>query len=168
MEGKGLSNVVLLIIIAFLSLTLAVLAGYVFIVGGSPRAAVAVEKDEIKRPADKDLAQLKLFNEKSYFNLKVTDGGKTPVILFNMDIKYFKKVKGIKSVDEKINSYITEMREVVGTYFQNMTYEEAKLPETKEKAKKELTEKINEVLLASEKNKKNIVYTVVFEEWFYQ
>jgi flagellar basal body-associated protein FliL len=49
-----------------------------------------------------------------------------------------------------------------------MTLEEVAKTEAKDKAKKELTKQINELLLASERIKTDIVYTLAFDEWFFQ
>lgn len=168
MEGKG-SFFILLIIVAFLTLALAVLAGYLFFVAGSPKTTtVEVQKETTKRPVDEDLEMKKLFEGKKYFNLKNSDDKKIAVIQVNVELVFYKKIKGIKDVKKKIDAYDGEIKEVVGTYFQNMTLDDAKKPEMKEQAKKELAKKLNELLTASEKEKKDIIYTVNFEDWFYQ
>jgi hypothetical protein len=40
--------------------------------------------------------------------------------------------------------------------------------DAKEKAREELTKRMNQRLLANEKAKDDIVYTIVFDQWFYQ
>jgi len=169
LEGKG-SFFILLIIVAILTLTLAVLAGYLFFVAGTPQTnpEAVTEKTEIKRPSESELAYKDLFTDKQYFNLKNEDSDKTSVIMVKMQLVYFKKVKGIKSTDEKINLNEGKIKEIIGTYFQKMTLDEVKLPETKDRANKELTGLINQLLTSNEKQKQNIVYEIVFNEWFYQ
>ena len=168
MEGKG-SFFILLFIVAFLSLTLAGLAGYVFFFSGSTQSASEAVHHQAKvvRPPDEDLAVKKLFEEKGkYFNLapSETDDKKLSVIQVGVELVYFKKVKGVKEPAAKIAAYDGEIREIVGTYFQNKTLEDVRKPETKQKAKEEITKEINKLL----GEKENIIYTINFGEWFYQ
>lgn len=168
MEGKG-SFFILLVIVAILTLTLAVLAGYIFFVGGTPQGnveAVATGQME-KRPSENELSSLKLFTDKTIFNLK-SDDGEMSVIQLNAILYYYKKVKGIKSTDEKITLNEGKIKEMVGTYFQGLTLDDVKKPEAKKRANEELTKIINEYLTSNEKQKEDIVYCIVFDEWFYQ
>ena len=172
MEGKGISFIILLIIVAFLSLTLAALAGYVFFFG-TPKTTAAettTHKEQTKKPADSELAFKKLYEGKKYFNLKNSDDKKVAVIQVGVELVYYKdpKIKGLKSVDEKLKANDGEIKEIVGTYFQRLTIEDVKNPETKEKVKKDLVKAINTLLLENEKEKKDIIYTINFDEWFYQ
>ncbi len=174
MEGKG-NFFILLFVVAFLSLTLALLACYVFFfAGNSPKPpSEPVQSSEEKRPADDELATISLFDGKKIFNLKNNsdkpEANKSmAAIQVSVQIQYFKKVKGIKSVEEKIMAYDGAIKELVGNYFLNMTLEEVSQTATKEKAKKELTEQINALLTSSEEGKKDIVYTLIFDEWFFQ
>lgn len=180
MEGKGISFIILLVIVALLSLTLAGLAFYVFITAGSTSKSAtetASNKESVKVvPKDDELGVMELFKEKRYFNLKQTDDKKMSVIsISGAELQYFVKgepVKGLKAADikKKVEAKKKEIIELMGTYFQNITVEEIKLPDAKEKAKKELTNRINELLNhgEKEKDKKEYAYTVIFEEWFYQ
>lgn len=168
MEAKGSFSMILLIIIAILALALAGLTGYVFFFEGPTKSASAIDKHEMSRPADDALVVKKLFESKNLFNLKSTDDKKTSVIQANVEIVYLKKVNGVKNVEEKIKTYDGAIKELVVTYFQNLTLEDVKRPETKEQIKKELTKKINELLSSSEKEYKSIVFTINFSEWFYQ
>jgi len=169
LEGKG-NFFVLLVIVAILTLTLAVLAGYLFFVAGTPKPQVEVAEEtvEMKRPSESELSYKDLFTEKQYFNLKSDDNNRISVIMVKMQLVYYKKVKGIKSTDEKISANEGKIKEIIGTYFQNMSLDEAKLPETKRRANRELTKMINEFLASNEKEKQDIVYEIVFSEWFYQ
>ena len=54
------------------------------------------------------------------------------------------------------------------TYFLRLTIDDVADVEFKEKAREELTALMNEYLLMNENSKENIVYTIVFEQWFYQ
>jgi hypothetical protein len=104
LEGKS-SFFVLLFIVAFLSLALAILAGYVFFFSGSGNKTEVVSV-QTEVPDDEDLASMILFDGKKIFNLKKeSDAGDAskavPVIQVNVELKYFKKVKGIKNIQEK-------------------------------------------------------------------
>lgn len=165
MEGKG-SFIILLAIVAFLSLTLAVLAGYVFFVGGS--SSKHTPEVTATRPKDEDLASKKIFEGKKYFNLKSENDNKIAVIQVTGEIQYFKKVKGLKDTKAKLDFYDSEIKKIIGSYFQNMTKAEVEKPETRSLAEKDLAKKINELLNSSEDAKYEIVYKVVFDDWFYQ
>lgn len=168
MEGKG-SFFILLVIVAILTLTLAVLAGYIFFVGGTPQTKVeAIASGQMeKRPSENELSSLKLFNEKTIFNLK-SDDGEMSVIQLNAILCYYKKVKGIKSTDEKITLNEGKIKEIIGTYFQGLSLEDVRKPEAKQRANEELKKIINEYLTSNEKQKDDIVYSIIFDEWFYQ
>ncbi len=171
METKKNISGFLLVIIAILVLAVAVLAGYV-ISFGNPLKDVENEgfekQAEARLPADSELLAKSLYEEKNLFNLKSTEKNKNSVLQANIELIYFKEVKGIKSTDEKLKQYDGAIKEVVATYFQNITIDEARLPETKEKAKKELIQKINEILLLNESVDMEIVYRINFNSWFYQ
>lgn len=170
MEGKG-SFFVLLLIVAFLTLTLAVLAGYLFFFSGAPKttAVTSSAQETTKIPADDELEKKKLFAEKRNFNLKKTNSNEIAVIMVSAELIYFKKVKEIKTdIPTKLEFYDAEIKQSIATYFQNMTLEEAQKPETKEKASQDLKKTINEILTVNEKEKVPIVYNIIFDEWFYQ
>ncbi|MFZ5987432.1 MAG: flagellar basal body-associated FliL family protein [Bacillota bacterium] len=171
MEGKS-GFFILVGIVAFLSLALAMLAGYVFFVqGDSPKPVTAEDpqKKEIKIPKDDELVKEKLFSEKLPFNLKSNNSEKISVIVVSVEISYYKKVKGIKDPVAKIAAHKSKLQEIVGTYFQGLTLEDVMDEKNaKEKARTELTKKMNDYLLANEKEKQPVVYTVVFDQWFYQ
>lgn len=167
MESRN-SCIVLLVIIAILTLTLAVLVGYIFLVSNSESDNYNKEtSSEVQRIKDKDLAVISLFEDNNFFNLK-SENNKLSVIQISAQLKYKKSVKGIKNVDEKINFNLGKIKEIFGTYFQNLTIEDVKKPEAKEKANKELVKLINGYLLSNEKYKEDIVYEIEFDKWFYQ
>lgn len=179
MEGKGsFFNIVLLFILAFLSLTLAALAGYVFIGGGGSSKATTVvvtQAPEAKIPTDAELADFHLIEEKDMLNLKNTDinadpnTAVIPIIQVKITLKYLIKADTKKSTitntEVKLETYKNEMLELVSTYFMSMTREEAFSVEAKEKANKELTIKINDLINANEEKKAKIVYGVIFPYW---
>ena len=166
MESKN-THVILLVIIAILTLTLAVMAVYIFLVSGSgPNSNKSEVSDEITRVKDEDLSVISLFEDDNFFNLKSDD--KLSIIQISAQLKYKKSVKGIKNVDEKINFNLGKIKEIFGTYFQNLTIEDVKKPDAKERANNELVSLINEYLLSNEKYKEDIVYEIEFDKWFYQ
>lgn len=166
MEGKSRLSIILLVIIAALAIALASITVYV-LVGGAKDTKETTKTVQITRPADSELSVKKIF-EKKLLNLKAGDDKKTSVIQISTEIVYFNKVTGVKDIEAKLTSYDGEIKELIGTYFQNLTLEEVKKPETKEKAKKDLTLKINELLNSNQKTKNDIIYNLNFDEWFYQ
>lgn len=164
LEGKG----VLIAIVAFLSLTLLMLVGYVFFVGGVGSKGEEKEVTQTKRPGDADLASVKVFEAKAYFNLKTNDPNKIAAIQLSVELIHFKVAEGIKNPAEKLAFNKSKIKELIGSYFENLSIDELKVPGMKQRAKEELTKKINDMLLSNEKTKSPIVYTLVFDEWFYQ
>lgn len=134
-------------------------------------AADTINRETTIRPTDDKLATKKVFESKKYFNLKMGPDNKMAVIQVNAEVVYLKEVKGLKNKQDpakKLEAYDGEIKELIGTYFQNMTLEDAKKPDTKEKAKKDLKKQINDLILSTETVKGEIVYTINFDEWFYQ
>lgn len=165
MEGKNRFSIILLVIIAALAVALAGLTIVVLTRGSD--AKTTVKTVQTTRPADSEIIVKKIFDKK-LLNLKMGDDKKLSVIQISAEIIHYNKVTGIKDINAKLTTYDGEIKELIGTYFQNLTIEEVKKPETKEKAKKDLTKQINELLNANEKAKNDFVYTLNFDEWFYQ
>lgn len=166
MESRS-SFIILLVIVAILTLTLAVMVGYIFLVSGSEqnKAESPVNTDKQRVP-DKNLAVINLFPDNNFFNLK--SDGETNIIQISAQLKFRKKVKGIKKVEEKINFNLGKIKEIFGTYFQGLSVEDIKDPNAKEKANIELVKRVNDYLLSNEKLKNDIVYEIEFDKWFYQ
>lgn len=170
LEGKG-SFFILLFIVAFLSLTLAVLAGYVFFVAGNPKdktEADTKEKIEVK-VSEEELASIQLFEGKKYLNLK-QEGDNLAVIQVGITVKYLKG-KDVKKSEETVNHYADELREAVIAYFSNMTVQEAKnQTAAMKKAKEDLTIRFNQIVPPDPKDKKKrpMIESVVFYDWFTQ
>jgi len=167
LEGKRSGFFILIGIVAFLSLALALLAGYVFFVQGNHLDGG--QKKQIVVPKDEELLSEKMFEENTAFNLK-TEGkdNEIHVILVNVELKYFAKFQGIKDTTVKIQSNKSKLIELVGTYFQGLTIDDVKKADSKEKARAELKKRMNELLLQNEEKDGELVYSVVFEYWFYQ
>lgn len=170
MEGKS-SYFILLVIVAFLSISLAFLAiGYFFFDdrGSTPEKEYILVEEKI--PTDDELSNKVIF-EKTNFNLKKTDDKQVAVIVLSASMKHFKKVDEMKSEEEviaKIDFYSNEIKSAIGTYFQGLTLEDVSKPDAKEKASKELKDKINEILTKNDKKASPLVYSIVFDYWFYQ
>ena len=173
MEGKSsFFNIVLLVIVALLTLSLAALAGYVFI-GGGQKQSVVIQQVDTTIPADDELVSLKLYEGKpKYYNLKVENSASNvlPVIQISVELKYFKKApkkSTIKDTTAKITAYEGEIKELIGTYFMNLSLNEVKKADAKEKAAEELKKQINELINKNEEVKKDVIYKIAFEEWFF-
>ena len=170
MEGKS-SYFILLVIVAFLSISLAFLAiGYFFFDnrGSTPEKEVVLVTEKV--PTDEELSNKVIF-EKTNFNLKKTEDKQIAVIVLSANMKHFKKVEGMKSEEEiaaKIDFYSKEINSAIGTYFQGLTLAEVSQPDAKQKASEELKNRINEILINNDKKASPLVYSIVFDYWFYQ
>ncbi len=165
MERKGIIFI-LLLIVAVLTLTVAIMAGYLLVAGSAPQnGTTAMQQTEVV-PDIKDLGFVPIFQDSQYFNLKIDGSGKPAVIEIKAELVYLKNAK-VKDLETKITSSMGKIRELIGAYFMQMTLEDASKPETIEVAKKELTAQINDLLNSGEKVKTNIVWTINFDRWFY-
>lgn len=170
MENKKSGFFVLISIVAFLSLTLVLLASYIFFVGGNVGIGQAAgTKKEVVVPKDSELALEQMFKTNTAFNLQTTKDDKViHVILVNLQIQYFNKFSGIKDTTLKIQSNKSKLSEIVGTYFQNLSIDDVKNSDAKEKARAELKKMMNDYLMQNEKRDGDLVYSVIFDYWFYQ
>lgn len=172
MEGKS-SYFILLVIVAFLSITLAFLAlGYFFFGHNGSASDKEVVMVTQRVPDDNELDNKVIF-EKSNFNLmKAADDNKQiAVIVLSASMKHYKKVEGMKNEEEiiaKIDFYSKEINSAIGTYFQGLTLQDVSKVDAKEKAASELTKIINEILTKNDKKASPLVYSIVFDYWFYQ
>jgi flagellar basal body-associated protein FliL len=168
LESKSSSFIILISVVACLSLALALLSGYVFFVGGSGTGQAA-ERKKVTAPKDSELALEQMFTSNTAFNLKLTEKDKSiHVILVNLQVQYFTKFDGIKDTTAKIQTNKSKLSEIVGTYFQNLTIDDVKKPEAKEQARVELKKMMNEYLMQNEERDGELVYSVIFDYWFYQ
>jgi len=171
LEGKS-SYFILLVIVAFLSITLAFLAIGYFFLGNrntNPEKELVLVNEMI--PDDHELSNKVIFESKN-FNLKKTDEKQIAVIVLSTSMKHFKEVKNDKmkeeAIIEKINFYSNEINSVIGTYFQGLTLDDVRQVDAKAKASEDLKVKINEILMNGDKKASPLVYSIVFEYWFYQ
>lgn len=169
MEGKS-SYFILLVIVAFLSITLAFLAIGFFVFGNNGSGGdqeVVVVTDKV--PSDSDL-EIKTIFENRNFNLKKTDNKQVAVISVSASMKYYKTVDDMKeeAVAEKIDFYSKEINQAIGTYFQGLTLDDVSQLEAKKEASDYLTKEINEILTKNEKKASPLVYNLIFDYWLYQ
>lgn len=170
MGSKG-NFFILLVIIAVLALALSALVGYLFFMSGSGNSINSDgSANTIKVPTDSELSQINVYDEDTVLNLKGEQGKKADFIQLNITLSVFKeaKVKGYKTSEEKVTAYLKKIREVIATYFQKMSRDEAWLSAdiAKERAKKDLKESLNQLLIANEKDKEEIIYEIIFDKWF--
>lgn len=169
MESKG-TYFILIIVVAVLALTLAALAGYLFIVQGAPNnkgEAAVVVKDV---PKEDEFIKIPLYEGKRIFNLKNDDPNKIAMMQVNVTLKCFKTLREDKKVivEEKVHGYSEEIQEIVVRFFLTRTIDDVKDLAIMDKAKEELTKQINELLNEGVKYPEEIVYKVIFSEWLFQ
>lgn len=174
MESKG-SFFILLIVVAVLTLALAALAGYLFLVAGAPQQGKAETNEVSSEHAvvpKEDLEELPLFEGKKYFNLKNEDPKKIAVLQVNVVLEYNTKVKikGVKSMEEEMKHYEAQFRELVGTYFMDVTLTQISTKEGKLKAKEDLKKLMNELIQSGHKEKieEEVIHEVFLDDYFYQ
>lgn len=172
MESKG-PFFILIVVVAVLTLTLAALAGYLFLVQGTQSNKTENQSAAVVKvvPKEEDLVTIPLYNGKSYFNLKNDDPKKIAMIQVSVSLKCMKQFKENKKtvkVEEKILSYSDEIKELVIRFFLNMTIDEIKNTTVMDSAKEELKKQINELLNEGQKEPQEIVYKVIFAEWLFQ
>lgn len=174
MESKS-TFFVLIIIVAVLTLALAAMAGYLFLVqgpghsgnsGGSQTVATA-------EPAfsEEELATKALFEDKKYFNLKNAEGSKTiAIIQTGINITYPKEVKGVKSIEDKFTLYEPKLKQLIIKYFLGVTLDDIEKPDAMDEASETLKKQMNELLNEGETDKqpKTFIVDVVFDEWVFQ
>lgn len=174
MESKS-TFFILIVIVAVLALSLAVLAGYLVIQGGragdsTGRESSSDDPQSIRIPKEEELVKIPLTSDATYFNLKKTDSKKTSIIQLKVTLKCYKTLKRDKKaiVEDIIAARSEEIQELVVKFFMNLTAEEVQNVEMLDKAKADLTRQINELLNRGEKEPEDIVYNVIFSEWLFQ
>lgn len=132
------------------------------VVGEAENGARAIEK-----PDDSELEIFPIFESKKIFNLKNSDEKKISVISISAEAEYVigKKPEETK---KKLEKYQGKMQEIIGDYFLDMTLAESQQSDAKKKAKETIKKKLNELLVSGEKEKKDIIYEIVFPEWISQ
>jgi len=163
---------ILIIVVAILTLALAALAGYIFLVQGVPPKISTSTSTTIKvAPTEDELTTISLFDGKRYFNLKNVDAKKIAIIQVNVSLKCLSTIKEEKKTikaGDKITAYSPEIQELVIKFFLNMTEDQIKSPSELDFTKEQLKKEINDLLYAEKKDKHEIVYKVIFSEWLFQ
>lgn len=173
MDSKG-TYIILIVVVALLALSLAALAGYVFIVQGSPpkdsSGETTHEQVDVEIPKKNNRIIIDLFEQKRVYNLKSSDPNKTSVIQAFVSLDCHKTLKRDKKavVSEIVGDYSGEIQELVVRFFMTKTIDDVKNIEFMDNAKKELAEQINALLNEGESVPEDIVYKVIFSEWLYQ
>ncbi|NLV35161.1 MAG: flagellar basal body-associated FliL family protein [Clostridiaceae bacterium] len=178
MESKKLS-IILIVIIAVLAVSLAILAGYLFVIQGSngngdgdlagDHPANGENAPEI--PSEEDLVKVSLYDGARYFNLRNVDSDKKASILqANVTLKCYKALKRDKDiiVADMVTARSEEIQELIVRFFMTLTAEDVKDPAIMDKAKEDLTYQINALLNEGIEKPEDIVYRVVFSEWLFQ
>jgi len=170
LAGKG-SFFIMLVIIAFLSLALAVTAGLFFLTSGKSSNKENVDSTvapaEPSPPKDSELLDLKI--EKKAFNLKpLPNAEEMSYLQVSGVVKYFASVEGVSNTTEKMTASEAQVMEICSKYFMGLTINDVKEDGAIDKAKEELTRRINNVITMNEEKKNPIVYTINFSEWIYQ
>lgn len=134
MEGKGnLFYIILLLMVAFLTLALALLAGYIFFGGGPSQPAENTQTQVVEKKYKPDELTHVLLNEGKdiVFNLKsdTKNPDAVPTITVNVKVEYLLKVDGIEDTTKFIEEHVTEINSVIGSYFMQMTRTEALPPD---------------------------------------
>jgi flagellar basal body-associated protein FliL len=155
-----------------MAISLAALAGYLFIVQGNSldklaATAVVSTKEVLK---DEDAVNINLYDDKSYFNLKNDDPKKIAMIQVQVTLKCYKTLKVNKKVkvEEKVSAYSDEIKELVVRFFLTKTIDDVKNTQVMDKAKDDLKKQINTLLNEGEKYPEDIVNKVIFSEWLFQ
>jgi len=168
--NKG-SFIVLIVIVAMLTVSVAMLAGYILIFRSGVETNMNVNNNNenvVKRPADDELGHKKLYNESQYFAVQNDNSSKTSILRIGIDLVYYTKGTGKKNYAEKLELFDSEIKELIGTYFQDKTLSQVKDIEFKKQAKEDLKRMINDLLNSNEKVYTEYIYEVVFYDWFYQ
>ncbi|MGE5613912.1 MAG: flagellar basal body-associated FliL family protein [Bacillota bacterium] len=178
MESKS-TFFILITVVAILTLSLAALAGYIFIVqgslgGGGKEAKEGLEAAGVEQekpiPKEEDLIKIPLFGSTRYFNLKNVNSDKTKIIQANVTLKCYKTLKNNKkaNVEEMVAARSEEIQELIVRFFMTLTEDEVKDPAILDRAKEDLTNQINALMNEGVDKPEDVVYKVIFSEWLFQ
>ncbi len=175
MESKS-TFFILIIIVAVLAVSLAALAGYLFVVQGSSRGQAEVDEngvpiEEVREvPSEDELIKIPLYDSARYFNLKNTDTNKISIIQVNVTLKCYKELKRDKKavVSEIVAARVEEIQELVIRFFMTLTSEDVKDLTVMDAAKEDLTKQINALMNEGVDKPEDVIYRVVFSQWLFQ
>lgn len=169
LEGKSIYTI-LLAIIAVLTLSLAILIIFLFI-SYNPNQQTVVDVGSTngmnqRVVSDDEMIEFKLFKgEEKMFSLKEEPKNMDSIVMVSVTIKCDAGEKRRKEADitTRIAQYMSELEEAVGDYFADMTLTEAKLIETRYKARDDLIEIFNKIINANKQEKEKTVYKVTLQ-----
>lgn len=169
MEGKSIYTI-LLAIIAVLTLALSVLIIFLFI-SYNPGRQAAGDIESTKAMServvpDDEMIEFKLFDgSEKMFALKGEPKNPDSIVMVSVTIKCDASEKRKKEADiiSRVTQYMSELEEAAGDYFANMTLSEAKLLETRYKARDDLLDIFNEIINANKREKEKTVYKVTLQ-----
>jgi len=175
LESKS-TYFILIVIVAVLALSLAAIAGYMFIVQGTSRNDRKASNDGVLLedgkdvPSEDELVKISLYDSARYFNLKNDNSDKASIIQVNVTLKCYNKLKRDKkaNVQEIVAARSEEIQELVVRFFMTLTSDDVKNPAMMDMAKENLTKQINDLLNEGIEEKEDIVYKVVFSQWLFQ
>ncbi|MDD4297797.1 MAG: flagellar basal body-associated FliL family protein [Ruminiclostridium sp.] len=169
MEGKSIYTI-LLAIIAVLTLSLAILIIFLFI-SYNPNQQAAIDVETTKGMServvpDEEMIEFKLFaGEEKMFALKGEPENPDSIVMVSVTIKCDTGEKRKKETDitNRVTQYMSELEEAVGDYFADMTLTEARLVETRYKARDDLIRIFNDIINANKQDKEKAVYRVTLQ-----
>jgi len=171
MQSKS-TNFILVVIIALLTISLVALSCYILIEKyyGNESSPANTRFASNTVPKDSELSTINLYENKKYFNLKNDNPNRISVLQVGVSLQYFNEIKDNKKIDVlgKINNNLPEIKELISTYFLNVTLEQVKDPSEIQKIKDELKIKINDLLNHNERSRYEYVYKVIFDDWLFQ
>jgi flagellar basal body-associated protein FliL len=163
---------ILIVVIAILTLSLAALAGYIFIVQGNSgdgSSEAAVEEVNADIPSKDDLVTIELNDDALTYNLKNDDPNKVSVIQVKVALNCYKQLSNDKKavVTDIVANYSNEIKELVVRFFLEKTINDVKNISVMDEAKTELAKQINSLLNEGVKKPEDVVYKVIFSEWIF-
>jgi len=168
LESKSIYTI-LLAIIAVLALALAVLIIFIFIsYNPNQQVATNIESKGMSERvvSDEEMIEFKLFEgAEKMFALKSEPENPDSIVMVSVTIKCDAGEKRKKETDitNRVNQYMSEFEEAVGDYFANMTLTEAKLVETRYKARDDLLKIFNDIINANKTEKEKVIYKVTLQ-----
>lgn len=173
MESKS-TFFILIIVIAVLSLTLAALAGYLFIVQGASNdkgGSTALSESEVEKkiPKKDERTNIALFEDKRTYNLKNDNTDKVSMMQVHVALDCYKQLKNDKKavVADRVAAYTDEIQELVVRFFLTKTVSDVEDVAVMDKAKEELAKQMNDLLNEGVKEPEDIIYKVIFSEWMF-
>jgi flagellar basal body-associated protein FliL len=179
-EKKG--NFMLLVIIALLTLVLVTLAAYLIITSGNkknpdtengdPKPTIETTAPEKTYKMDQ-LTYFALFADKQLMKTKIDAEGNEHAVQVQINLQYItdsKEINGIKNQLERLEFYKIEIADFVISRFSTIEYSDLlnREDELKEELKEELKTEINKMLSRSDDKVTDIVYKVLFNQWYSQ